>query len=173
MTALTEWLAEHYEERGPAAWLAFGLELFAGLVLCAMMLLTCADVVGRYFFNNAVDGAVEITEILIALLVYAEMPVITWRGGHVVVDILDRYLGSKLVCALGLVSALLISGSFYVLASRMMELAERSLRRNVVTEYLQIPVGHITEYIAVMSFATAALMISYGIYRLIRDYRTA
>jgi hypothetical protein len=43
MTALTEWLAKHYEERGSAVWLALGLELFARLVLCAMMLLTCAD----------------------------------------------------------------------------------------------------------------------------------
>ncbi|MCY0967394.1 TRAP transporter small permease [Parathalassolituus penaei] len=171
MSALTNWVAEHYEERGPAAWLAFGLEVFAGIIICLMMLLTCADVIGRYFFNDSVDGAVEMTEIAIALLVYAQMPVITWRGGHIVVDMLDRYLGSRLVCALGLLAALLVSTSFYVLADRLMELAERSLRRNVVTEYLQLPVGHIIEYIAVMSYVTAVLMITYGVYRLFREYR--
>lgn len=171
MSSLTGWLAEHYEEKGPALWLAFALELFAALVICLMMLLTCADVIGRYFFNNAIDGAVEMTEIGIALLVYAQMPVITWRGGHIVVDLLDRVLGSRIVCALGLIAALLVSTSFYVLASRMMELAERSLRRNVVTEYLQLPVGYIVEYIAVMSYVTSVLMISYGVYRIIREYR--
>ena len=83
------WIAAHYEEKGPVAWLAFFLELIAAVTLFLLMLLTCADVFGRYFLDNAVDGTTELTEMGIAILVFAEMPVITWRGGHVVVDILD------------------------------------------------------------------------------------
>jgi len=103
----------------------------------------------------------------IAILVFAEMPVITWRGGHVVVDILDRMMGYTLIKVLGLLSALFISTSMYFLAVRVYELASRSFRRGEVTEYLQMPVGYIVEYIAIMSWATATLMITYGIYRLL------
>lgn len=161
------WITAHYEEKGPVAWLAFFLELIAAVTLFFLMLLTCADVFGRYFLDNAVDGTTELTEMGIAILVFAEMPVITWRGGHVVVDILDRMLGNTLIKVLGLLSALLISTSLYFLATRIYELAARSLRRGEVTEYLQMPVGYIVEYIAMMSWVTAALMITYGIYRLL------
>ena len=106
----------------------------------------------------------------IALIVFAEMPVITWRGTHVIVDILDKWLGKTVVFVLSVVSSLLISASLYFLAARMMTQAERSIRREVVTEYLEMPVGYIVQYIAVMSYATAALMITYGLYRLYREY---
>lgn len=165
--AFSAWLSTHYEEKGPVIWLAFFLELIAALTLFFLMALTCADVFGRYFLGNAVDGATEMTEMGIAILVFAEMPIITWRGGHVVVDILDRMLGNTLIKILGLLSALLISTCLYFLAWRIFQLAERSMRRNEVTEFLEMPVGYIVEYIAFMSWATAALMITYGVYRLL------
>ncbi len=165
--AFSAWLSTHYEEKGPIIWLAFFLELIAALTLFFLMALTCADVFGRYFLGNAVDGATEMTEMGIAILVFAEMPIITWRGGHVVVDILDRMLGNALIKILGLLSALLISTCLYFLAWRIFQLAERSMRRHEVTEFLEMPVGYIVEYIAFMSWATAALMITYGVYRLL------
>ncbi|MBY4678140.1 TRAP transporter small permease [Marinobacterium arenosum] len=165
--AFSAWLTAHYEEKGPVKWLAFSLELVAAVTLFLLMLLTCADVIGRYFFDNSVDGTTELTEIGIAILIFAEMPVITWRGGHVVVDVLDRMLGSTMLKVLGLLSAFLISTSLYFLAVRIYELAERSLRREEVTEYLLIPVGLVVQYIAVMSWITAGAMITYGVYRLL------
>jgi TRAP-type C4-dicarboxylate transport system permease small subunit len=142
------------------------LELIAALTLFFLMALTCADVFGRYFLDNAVDGTTELTEMGIAILVFAELPIVTWRGGHVVVDILDKMLGNTLIKVLGLFSAFLMSTSLYFLAVRIYELAARSHRRGEVTEYLQMPVGYIVEYIAVMSWVTAATMITYGVYKL-------
>lgn len=165
--AFSAWLTAHYEEQGPVKWLAFALELVAALTLFFLMVLTCADVVGRYFFADSVDGTTELTEIGIAILVFAEMPVITWRGGHVVVDILDKMWGSVVLKVLGLLSAFLVSTSLYFVAVRIYELADRSLRREEITELLEIPVGYIVQYIAVMSWFTAALMITYGVYCLL------
>lgn len=163
---LNAWLATHYDETGVAKWLSFTLECFAGATLFALMVLTCADVIGRYFFNNSINGATELTELAIAIMIFAEMPVITLKGGHVVVDILDRVLGNKLIKAFTLVSYLLISFAFYALAERMLVQAGRALRREEVTEYLALPVGHIIEYIATMSYLTAAVLILFGIRRL-------
>ncbi|PIE25082.1 MAG: hypothetical protein CSA60_01890 [Neptuniibacter caesariensis] len=169
--ALSAWVSAHYEEKGPVAWLAFFLELIAALTLFFLMVLTCADVFGRYFLDNAVDGTTELTEMGIAILVFAELPVVTWRGGHVVVDILDKMLSNTLIKVLGLVSAFLMSSSLYFLAARIYELAARSSRRGEVTEYLQMPVAYIVEYIAIMSWVTAGAMITYGVYRLLTTPR--
>ena len=87
----------------------------------------------------------------------------------IAVDLLDRYMNYWLVKALGLLSVILVAGAFYALASRMWYLAERSLRRDVVTEYLEIPTGYIVQYISVMSYVCAAMMISYGLYRVIKE----
>ena len=169
--AFSAWITAHYEEKGPVAWLAFFLELIAALTLFFLMVLTCADVFGRYFLDNAVDGTTELTEMGIAILVFAEMPIVTWRGGHVVVDILDRMLGNTTIKVLGLLSAFLMSTSLYFLAVRIFELAARSHRRGEVTEYLQLPVGYIVQYIAIMSWITAGAMITYGVYRLLFQSR--
>lgn len=158
-------VAAHYEEKGAIVWLAFFLESIAALTLLALMLITCFDVVGRYFFNNALDGATELTELGLAILVFAEMPVISWRSGHVIVDILDRALSSTVLKVLALVSSIVISGSFYVLGLQLFMLADRAMQRDEVSELLRIPTGHVIEYIALMSWFTAATMISYGIYR--------
>jgi len=165
--SLCAWITAHYEEQGPVKWLAFALEMIAATTLLLLMLLTCSDVFGRYFLSNSIDGTTELTEIALAILIFAEMPVITWRGGHVVVDILDRLMGNTVIKLLELLSAFLISSSLYFLAVQIFFLAERSFRRDEVTEFLRLPTGLIVEYIAYMSWITAATMITYGVYRLL------
>jgi len=160
------WLKAHYDEKGPVRWLAFLLELIAAVMLMALMLITCIDVVGRYVFNNPLPGSVELTEIGMALMVFAAMPVVTWRGAHVVVDLLDRYLNSLVVKVLALISAVTIAVSFYYLGRRIYQLGERSLRRGEVTEFLGISTGYVVQYIAIMSWATAFGVITYGVYRI-------
>lgn len=164
-----EWLDQHYPEPGLLRWVAFGLELVAAAGLFFLMLLTVADVGGRYLFNNGVDGAFEITQLGLAIIIFAEMPVVTWRGGHILVDLLDNFLGPKLVRLLSMFAALAVSTSFYVVGVRIWQLGARKLRRGEVTEYLELPVGYLIEYIAIMSWFTALGMITYGMYRIIKS----
>ncbi|MBR9829014.1 MAG: TRAP transporter small permease [Oceanospirillales bacterium] len=165
--SFSAWFKEHYDEKGPARWLAFLLEVVSASVLFILMALTCVDVLGRYLFNSPLHGGTELTEIGLAVMVFAAMPVITWRGGHIVVDLLDRFLGSKIVKVLSLLAALVMSSSLYFLAWRIFELGERSIRRGVVTEFLGMPSGYVVQYIAIMSWATALGMITYGVYRIL------
>lgn len=165
--SLSAWINEHYDEKGPAKWLAFFLEVVSAIVLFFLMALTCVDVTGRYLFNSPLHGSTEMTQIGLALMVFAAMPVITWRGGHIVVDLLDSFLGHKIVKVLSLLAALVMSSSLYVLAWRIFELGERSIRRGAVTEFLGIPSGYVVQYIAIMSWITALGMITYGIYRIL------
>jgi len=165
--SFSAWLTTHYEERGLVKWLAFFLEVVAALTLLILMLLTCTDVLGRYLFDNSLDAASELTEVCIAVLVFAEMPLITWRGGHVVVDILDRFIGKTVIKVLGLLSIFVMSSSLYYVAHRIFYIGERSIRRGEESEYLAMPMGHVVQYIAIMSWVTAGAVITYGIYVLL------
>lgn len=168
MMSLKAWVETRYPEGGLVGWIAFILEAISVTFLFALMLLTCFDVGGRYLFNNAIDGSIELTRIGLAVLVFAAMPVITWRGGHIVVDLIDNISSPKVTQLLTLLSALLVSSSLYFVAFRIFALGERNLRREVVTEYLQIPEAYIIFYIAIMSWITAAMMITYGVYRILK-----
>ena len=42
----------------------------AGVVLFALMLLTTADVIGRYFFNAPITGVVDLTEFSVLLMTF-------------------------------------------------------------------------------------------------------
>jgi len=67
----------------------FGADLFltrmsligviAGSVLFAMMMLTAVAVVGRYVFNHPVTGAFEVTEMMLAALIYCGLPLVSQR----------------------------------------------------------------------------------------------
>ena len=75
---------EHFDRLiGPA------LGGIAALILFVMMSLTCADVIGRYFFNRPLHGAFELTEMMLACLIFAGLPLVTLRQEHITVDVLD------------------------------------------------------------------------------------
>lgn len=163
------WINQQYEERGPIKWLAFLFELIAVVALFALMVLTCADVIGRYFLNNPVPGATELTEMGLAIVLFAAMPVITWRGGHIVVDLIDAFLPSAAIKLLVWVSTILVSSSLYFVAIRIYELGERSLKRGIVTDFLHIPAGIVIQYIAVFSWITAIGLVVCTVFNSIKN----
>ena len=69
-----------------------GMALLSGLILIALMLFTVLDVVLRYFFNAPFRGSLEATEFAMALIVFLSLAYCGWTGGHIAVDLLERYL---------------------------------------------------------------------------------
>ena len=68
------------------------VSLLLVLMLSAMVALTFTDVVGRRLFNTPVFGANDITEHLMALIVFAGLPLLTARRGHLSIDLFDTWL---------------------------------------------------------------------------------
>lgn len=60
--------------------------------LSVMVALTFADVLGRRLFNTPVFGATDITEHLMAVIVFAGLPLLTAKRGHLSIDLLDVWL---------------------------------------------------------------------------------
>lgn len=68
----------------------------AALILFALMVLTTADVVGRYFFNAPILGVFEITEFMMVCIVFFSMAPTQAQKGHVAVDILVSLFSKRL-----------------------------------------------------------------------------
>ncbi len=66
------------------------LPVVSGALLLTMVAVTVVDVIGRYFFNAPLPGAYELTQVLLADLVLAALPITTYKGSHVEVDILSQ-----------------------------------------------------------------------------------
>ena len=67
----------------------------ASTILMAMMLLTVVDVVARYVFNRPLRGAFEVTELLLAVLIFAGLPLVSHANEHVTMDFIDRLLARR------------------------------------------------------------------------------
>lgn len=69
-----------------------GMVAIASISLCLAMLLTAADVIGRYFFNMPVEGTYEITEILMGFFSPVAIMYCAFKKSHISVDILFDHL---------------------------------------------------------------------------------
>ena len=74
-----------------AAKTAAGVARVLNALLMAMVVLTFVDVVGRRLFNSPVYGANDITEHLMALIVFTGLPLLTHQRAHLSVDLFDRW----------------------------------------------------------------------------------
>ncbi|GAB2183534.1 TRAP transporter small permease [Roseibium sp. LAB1] len=134
----------------------FLLGLACLLVLAGLIGLTCVDVVARYAFNSPVNGAYELTELLLATLIFLALPLTTAAGEHIEVELLDG-LKSAFLKRLGtLVAAVCTVGILALIAFKLFEHAEKMDRRGQVTDSLQIPLSLIG-WLGAASFALSAL----------------
>lgn len=65
------------------------LGAIATTALFAMMLLTFADVIGRYGFHHSIFGAAEIIENLMIVSVFAGLAFITAKNEHITVSLME------------------------------------------------------------------------------------
>ncbi|MDT0502748.1 MULTISPECIES: TRAP transporter small permease, partial [unclassified Halomonas] len=133
------------------------LEGVAGATLFGMMLLTTVDVTGRYFFNAPILGAVELTQLMLAALVFLSLPIVCWRQEHVSVDLLDAIFPARLVWIREVLVNLLVTVALWVMAQRVWALAERAFSWGDVTEFLRIPYGYLIGLISIMLALSALL----------------
>ncbi|MEE3000091.1 MAG: TRAP transporter small permease, partial [Pseudomonadota bacterium] len=52
-----------------------------------MVVVTCFDVIGRYFFSAPLLGAHEIVTLAMGMMIYLGMPIVTASQEHLVVDL--------------------------------------------------------------------------------------
>lgn len=144
-----------------SAWLP---GLLASAALFSLMLLTFADVVLRSAFNAPIEVAADMTRLLMAIMVFAVLPVLSAQGKHVSVDLLDSYFHRWRVARWLEAAAALFCGAILLLpARRVFDLAERSRSYGDVMEYLDMPLHYIGWFIALMTGVTAIVLLVRGV----------
>ena len=62
----------------------------ASVILFGMMMITFVDVIGRYVFNRPLQGAFEVTELMLLVLIFAGLPLVSHADEHVTMDFIDH-----------------------------------------------------------------------------------
>lgn len=135
------------------------LGVIASVLLMAMMLITTVDVVGRYLFTQPLPGAFELSEIMLALIVFTALPLVCLHDEHVRVSIISDRLGPRGVAIQGVLTSLFGAGVLVLVAWRVYEHAMQLASYGDVTMFLRIPKGPIGVVLAACALIAALMMV--------------
>ena len=133
------------------------LELFVAVVLFALMLLTCVDVLGRYSFNSPVPGASELVQFAMGLLVFGALPLVTARRGHVIVGLLEMALADRVARLQRVAASLTGAIGLGVLAWRLLLVGFDLAAYDDTSSFLRIPLAPMAYAMAALSALAAAI----------------
>ncbi|MCC5986538.1 MAG: TRAP transporter small permease [Pararhodobacter sp.] len=133
--------------------------MLSALLLVTILVLTAADVFGRYILNTPVRGKSELTRILMSIMIALALPATVLRGHSIVVDLLDHLFGRSLALAREVIVNLICAGSLFTLAYWLRFLGLRQQRWGNVTDFLGIPLYPVTFFIAAMVAVAGAMFL--------------
>ena len=129
--------------------------LLAALALFAIMVLTLVDVSGRKFLSSSVPGGLEITEILMVIVIFGALPLVSWRGEHVIFDTFDRFVPPRWRNLQQRFVHLVCAGLFGLMAWLLTLRAERFAEYGETTVSLRLPMGPVAWMMAALLALTA------------------
>lgn len=142
---------------GVTRWLRSGIAAICAVLLLAMMLLTMADVLGRYLMNAPVKGATELTELMLAAVIFIGLPAASLDRDHIYVDVLTARLSGWLQVVLEKAVALVSSGILGVVAWRLWKIGDQIAGYGGTTPTLKLPLAPLAYGVAVLCGAAAVI----------------
>lgn len=143
----------------------------AVVLLFAMMVLTFVDVVGRYFFDFPVPGGFEITEIMLASLVFAGIPLMTMTREHITVDLFDKFMPRAVEhIRTGLIS-LFCSVMMGTICVQLWNRGQDALEYGDTSAILLIPLAPMTFFMCVMSGVATLVFLAHAWLSLIKKQK--
>ena len=153
--------------RRAGKWLIAVPEGVSAVVLFALMAMTCADVIGRELLGAPLDGATELTQLMLGLIVFAILPSVCIREEHVSVDLLDIWYPERLVPLRQAVLNAIMAVALAFVAWRVWIIADLTAEYGDATEFLEIKLAPITYFIAALS-ACGAVAFAFNVVRYAR-----
>lgn len=142
------------------AWrIRHAVETSMALFLLAMVGLTFADVIGRRIFGAPIYGANDIIEHLMALVVFAGLPLVTAAGAHLSIDLFDRLVGGPAMAWWRALTAVLVTVVLSVMAWRFLEHGLNASRISEVSQALRAPRAPLYFFMAASCALSAAAAI--------------
>lgn len=143
------------------------LQYIASILLFCMMALTVVDTFMRKVFSAPIASAFELTEIMLTLVIFAGLPLITARRGHVQVELIEGLLSRVVRRASDLVIDLVVSVALAVLAWQLWLKAGEQAGYGDTTSVLQIALSPVTYVMAALAAVAALLSLANAILALL------
>lgn len=137
--------------------LALGPAIIAGLTLFFLMALTFFDVISRSVFSAPLSYSAELTEIAMAVVVFASLPMATLKGNHIVVDLFDGFFGTRAARIRDFLVDVVCLIALAYPAYRVWTIGTRSKSYNEVTEILNIPQYYLIYFVSIALFACCGI----------------
>jgi TRAP-type C4-dicarboxylate transport system permease small subunit len=140
-------------------WLRRGLGGISAVVLFFMMGLTLVDVLGRYLFSWPIPGGFEMTEVALATLIFAGLPLVTARDEHVTVDLFDRLIPGAVRHVRDALISLIAGGVVAAIGYHVWQKALESKAYGDITATIHIPLWPLVFFMSVMLFGTGLVFL--------------
>lgn len=149
------------------------LENFSSVIIFIMMLLTFADVIGRYVINKPIFGASEMISALLALAIFSGLGVLNARDEHITVELFEDpvrklftpFIYEIIIQVFSIVAMSLIAVVLY-------EHAVEAYHINSLTVVLEMPTYYITGFVAFLALLSVVSQIT-GIFFKLYDLKHA
>ena len=115
------------------------ISVLAGLVLLWIVVITCIDVIGRYFFNSPLYAGAEIIKVSMAGVIFFSLPYMFFKNEHIIVDLFPIFKRGYLGWILGLVFLAIGGYALWIIGDKTFSLAMRSLEDGDTYEYIIAP----------------------------------
>jgi TRAP-type transport system small permease protein len=116
-------------------------QFVAQSTLMFVVLLTAADVVGRYFLNRPIPGTQEITGLLLVVVAFLSFAYVEMTDSNIRVDLLIAWVRPTILFYLECFVVLVSLGAFLVLSWQGVRRFVYLDQQGDVTGYLQIPIS--------------------------------
>lgn len=109
-------------------------------VLLLMMFLTVGDVVGRYFFLFPISGTFELTNFMLALVVFFAIGYTQVRRGHISIDVVVSRFSPRAQAIIDSITYLFSLGLFSLVTWQSAVHANRLFEGHNVSGVLSLPI---------------------------------
>jgi TRAP-type C4-dicarboxylate transport system permease small subunit len=152
-------------------WILDKLKIIGAACLTSMMLLTCADVVGRAF-GHPIFGSVEIVGFMATVAVVMAMPYTHQVQGHIGVEILVRLFSEKTQTIIDTCTGIISLILFAVVTWRMTVYANTMRDSGEVSMNLELP-EHLVIFVTAFCLLIFTLIILRDIINNIRKLKSS
>ena len=127
------------------------------IALALLMLLTVADVFGRYFLNRPAPGTFELTELFMVFIVFLALGLAQHHNEHISLDLAYNYFPSRLKNYTNVLIDVVNLTAMAAVTWQLYEYSRRMGEDNYTTAVLQLP---IQPFVIVAVAGTAAYVLA-------------
>ena len=142
--------------------------IFGAVLLAIMMLLTCADVFMRYVLLRPILGSNEMTEFLLAGVVFAGLALVTGRRQHIVVTLFEPALLRMAPNAYKWLAIICNTAGIIAVAALIYTYTKFQYQMLNESEILEWQYGHTGTMMSVLAFI-GVIMGLYALWRPVND----